>query len=175
METKLGRDAGTAPIGLGITAAAGLPSDLRYNHAPDIVQSRDFTITAKGVCNVCVCASVVSVVRVCMFVSLPLCLCTRVQTYSVKHVRRRLQQHALPGTQRASRGGLLEARYAQPDGTNNSHPPHMHDADRAGTRADSTYCAEPCLSFAFRVCIQHIRQTARVRRPSHRLKPDPLN
>ena len=153
METKLGRDAGTAPIGLGITAAAGLPSDLRYNHAPDIVQSRDFTITAKGVCNVCVCASVVSVVRVCMFVSLPLCLCTRVQTYSVKHVRRRLQQHALPGTQRASRGGLLEARYAQPDGTD----------------------SEPCLPFAFRVCIQHIRQTARVRRPSHRLKPDPLN
>ena len=82
METKLGRDAGTAPIGLGITAAAGLPSDLRYNHAPDIVQSRDFTITAKGVCNVCVCARVVSVVRVCMFVSLPLSLCTRVQTYS---------------------------------------------------------------------------------------------
>ena len=153
METKLGRDAGTAPIGLGITAAAGLPSDLRYNHAPDIVQSRDFTITAKGVCNVCVCASVVSVVRVCMFVSLPLCLCTRVQTYSVKHVRRRLQQHALPGTQRASRGGLLEARYAQPDGTD----------------------SEPCLPFAFRVCIQHIRQTARVRRPAHRLKPDPLN
>ena len=55
VETKLGRDAGTAPIGLGITAAAGLPSDLRYNHAPDIVQCRDFTITAKGVCNVCVC------------------------------------------------------------------------------------------------------------------------
>ena len=31
-ESKLGRPAGTAPIGLGLTAAAGLPSALRYNH-----------------------------------------------------------------------------------------------------------------------------------------------
>lgn len=31
-ESKLGRPAGTAPIGMGLTAPAGLPSDLRYNH-----------------------------------------------------------------------------------------------------------------------------------------------
>lgn len=78
METKLGRDAGTAPIGLGITAAAGLPSDLRYNHAPDIVQSRDFTITAKGVC-MCACVRVVRVVCVCLSPSLFVRVCRPTQ------------------------------------------------------------------------------------------------
>lgn len=47
-ESKLGRPAGTAPIGMGLTAPAGLPSDLRYNHAPDALEARDYTQTSKG-------------------------------------------------------------------------------------------------------------------------------
>lgn len=51
--TKLGRPAGTAPIGLGLTAAAGLPTSLRYNNAAEALQARDFTVTAKGYNNTC--------------------------------------------------------------------------------------------------------------------------
>jgi hypothetical protein len=46
--TKLGRPAGTAPIGLGVTAAAGLPTSLRYNLHPEAIRARDFTTAAKG-------------------------------------------------------------------------------------------------------------------------------
>ena len=37
-----------ASAGLGIEAMAGLPSALRYNQHPEIIQARDHTVTAKG-------------------------------------------------------------------------------------------------------------------------------